>query len=286
MKFSFMRMGAVLHKELREYRRSPFIVGTMAVLPLIFLVEPIIIIFRLGASVPAAAVDKSVGATFLLLLITPVFIPAVLAAYSVVGEREQGTLEPLLTTPVRREELLLGKALGVVAPAVAIAYLVFAIVELSAHLFASNAEVVAALSQGPHVLAEILFAPLLAGWSIWVGIAISTRAREVRVAQQLGTLASLPLSRWWLWCHSMSSRRASPFRWPLPSACSWQISSCGASCRRCSIASDSSWARPPCEPQAAAVRHRPRVRFDGYRAPEVAIMRDGTIKRELRHACS
>lgn len=192
MKFSFVRMGAVLHKELREYRRSPFIVGTMAVLPLIFLVEPIIIIFRLGASVPAAAVDKSVGATFLLLLITPVFIPAVLAAYSVVGEREQGTLEPLLTTPVRREELLLGKALGVVAPAVAIAYIVFAIVELSAHLFASNAEVVAALSQGPHVLAEILFAPLLAGWSIWVGIAISTRAREVRVAQQLGTLASLP----------------------------------------------------------------------------------------------
>jgi ABC-2 type transport system permease protein len=192
MKFSFVRLGAVLLKEFREYRRSPFIVGTMAVLPLIFLVEPIVIIFRLGASVPASAVDKSVGATFLLLLITPVLIPAVLAAYSVVGEREQGTLEPLLTTPVRREELLLGKALAVVVPAVLIAYVVFAIVEVSAHLFASNAEVVTALSQGPHVLAELLFAPLLAGWSIWVGIGISTRASEVRVAQQLGMLASLP----------------------------------------------------------------------------------------------
>jgi ABC-type transport system involved in multi-copper enzyme maturation permease subunit len=192
MRFSFGRMGAVLLKELREYRRSPTIVGTMAVLPLVFLVEPILIIFRLGPSVPAATVDKSVGATFLLLLITPVLIPAVIAAYSVVGEREQGTLEPLLTTPVRREELLLGKALGVVVPAVAIAYVVFAVVEASAHLFASNPEVVTALSQGPHVLAEILFAPLLAGWSIWVGIAISTRASEVRVAQQLGTLASLP----------------------------------------------------------------------------------------------
>jgi ABC-2 type transport system permease protein len=192
MKFSFTRLGAVLLKELREYRRSPFIIGTMAVLPLIFLVEPIIIIFRLGASVPHAAVDKSVGATFLLLLITPVLIPAVLAAYTVVGEREQGTLEPLLTTPVRREELLLGKALGIVAPAVALSYVVFAIVELSAHLFASNAEVVTALSQGPHVLAELLFAPLLASWSIWVGIGISTRASEVRVAQQLGTLASVP----------------------------------------------------------------------------------------------
>ena len=110
------RILAVMLKELREYRRSPFIIGTMAVLPLIFLIEPIVIIFRLGASVPAGVADKSVDATFLLMLITPVLIPAVLAAYSVVGEREQGTLEPLLTTPVRREELLLGKALGVVLP--------------------------------------------------------------------------------------------------------------------------------------------------------------------------
>jgi ABC-2 type transport system permease protein len=34
--------------------------------------------------------------------------------------------------------------------------------------------------------------PLLAAWSIWVGIAISARASDFRVAQQLGTLASLP----------------------------------------------------------------------------------------------
>ena len=39
---------------------------------------------------------------------------------------------------------------------------------------------------------QLLFTPLLAGWSIWVGIAISARSSDVRVAQQLGTLASLP----------------------------------------------------------------------------------------------
>ena len=32
----------------------------------------------------------------------------------------------------------------------------------------------------------------MAGWSIWVGIAISARASDFRVAQQLGILASLP----------------------------------------------------------------------------------------------
>jgi ABC-2 type transport system permease protein len=93
---------------------------------------------------------------------------------------------------VRREELLLGKALAAIVPSVSIAYVVFAVIEVSARLLARNAAVAPALWQGPHVLAEILFAPLLAGWSIWVGIGISARSSDVRVAQQLGTLASLP----------------------------------------------------------------------------------------------
>ncbi len=192
MKFSFGRLGAVLLKELREYRRSPFIVGTMALAPLVFLVEPLLTIFRLGPSIPASKVDAAVSGTFLVLLIAPALLPAVIAAYSVVGEREQGTLEPLLTTPLRRDELLLGKALGVVVPAVGIAYVLFAVIQVCARLFASNPAVVSALGQGPHIVAEVLFAPLLAGWSIWVGIGISTRASDVRVAQQLGTLSSIP----------------------------------------------------------------------------------------------
>jgi ABC-type Na+ efflux pump permease subunit len=186
------RLAAVVRKEFRDYRRSRSVIGTLAVLPIIFLVEPMILIFRISASASASTVDKSVGATFLVLLVAPALIPAVIAAYSVVGEREQGTLEPLLTTPVRREELLLGKALATIVPSVGIAYLLFAVIELSARLFASNTEVAPALSQGPHVLAEILFAPLLAAWSTWVCTGISVRASDVRVAQQLGTLASFP----------------------------------------------------------------------------------------------
>ena len=38
----------------------------------------------------------------------------------------------------------------------------------------------------------MLFTPLLAAWSIWLGIGISARSNDVRVAQQLGILASLP----------------------------------------------------------------------------------------------
>jgi hypothetical protein len=40
---------------------------------------------------------------------------------------------------------------------------------------------------------QVIFTPLLAAWSIWVGIAISTRTSDIRAAQQLSTLANLPL---------------------------------------------------------------------------------------------
>jgi hypothetical protein len=43
-------------------------------------------------------------------------------------------------------------------------------------------------------LAELRhLSPLLALWAIWVGIGISSRSSDVRVAQQLATLAGLPL---------------------------------------------------------------------------------------------
>jgi ABC-2 type transport system permease protein len=45
----------------------------------------------------------------------------------------------------------------------------------------------------PQVIAQVLFTPLLALWSIWACIAISTRSSDVRVAQQLGSLAGVPL---------------------------------------------------------------------------------------------
>jgi ABC-type transport system involved in multi-copper enzyme maturation permease subunit len=121
----------------------------------------------------------------------PALVPAAIAAYAVVGERQQGTLEPVLTTPIRREEFLLGKALAALVPSLVIAYAVYAFVLACVDLFAQPV-IASALLRGPELLAQLLFTPFLAGWSIWVGIAISARSSDVRVAQQLGMLASLP----------------------------------------------------------------------------------------------
>lgn len=190
MKFSWTRTGAILKKELRDYRRNRFVILTMAVLPLIFLALPTIQLF-VKVSATGAGIDTRIGLSLLYLLIIPAIVPSALSAYSVVGEREQGTLEPVLITPIRREEFLVGKALAVLVPALVVAYAIFGVFLCTAALFARPA-VASAVFQGTHLLIQLLFTPLLAGWSIWVGIAMSARSADVRVAQQLGVLASLP----------------------------------------------------------------------------------------------
>ena len=190
MKLNTIRIGAVVRKELREIRRNRFIVVTMIITPIFFMVSPVIQIFSIS-NASHGKLDARVGLALLFLLLIPVILPATIAASAVVTERQQGTLEPVLTTPIRREELLIGKALAVMVPSVGIGYAVYAIFLASVKAFA-NPLVASAVLHGPRVFAQLLFTPLLAAWAIWAGIAISIRSSDVRVAQQLGLLASLP----------------------------------------------------------------------------------------------
>lgn len=181
-------MRAIRRKEFREYRRNGNLVFATAILPLIFLIQPVIQVFTLPTS---ASMTLRHEHSLVYMLAIPVLVPAVLASYAVVGERLQGTLEPVLTTPVRPEELLLGKAMAAFIPSVVVAYAVFALFVAIVEFFARPA-VASALIQGPDLLAQLLFTPLLASWSIWVGIAISARSSDPRTAGQISVLMSLP----------------------------------------------------------------------------------------------
>ena len=193
MSFSWTRVAAIFHKELRDYRRNRFVVVfTMSILPLIFIVLPMVQLFTIPASVATHKLETRIGASLLYMLLIPAIVPSALSAYSVVGEREQGTLEPVLITPIRREEFLVGKATAALVPTLAMAYLIFGIFLAAAALFA-HAAVESTVFEGKHLLVQLVFTPLLAGWSIWVGIAISTRSNDVRAAQQLSVLGNLPL---------------------------------------------------------------------------------------------
>jgi ABC-type Na+ efflux pump permease subunit len=189
MRLSLRRIRAIVRKEFREYRRNRSVVVTMAIFPLIFLIQPLVVVLRAPESSSA-----ELGQMHLLLymLAIPVLVPAAMAASAVAGERQQGSLEPVLTTPIRREEFLLGKALAALVPSIAVAYAVY-VVFLAGTVLLARSAVASAIFHGSDILAQLLFTPLLALLSIWIGIGISTRSSDVRVAQQLSLLGCLPI---------------------------------------------------------------------------------------------
>jgi ABC-type Na+ efflux pump permease subunit len=173
MSVSSRRLWAIVRKELREFRRNrPLIVG-MAVVPVLFCVQPLVAVFTLD---PAASHSLGQEHVLLYMLGIPALVPTFVAAYSVVGERQQGTLEPVLTTPIRREELLLGKALAALLPSLAVAYVVYglflACVALLAAL-ASLPSIVVTTLVGLNIIRVSLIAGLLAAAALlllnWIG---------------------------------------------------------------------------------------------------------------------
>ena len=65
------RIRAVVRKELRDYRRKRSIVVTMAILPCIFLIQPVLTIFLTPASTASSTLDKTVSFSLLFLLLDP-----------------------------------------------------------------------------------------------------------------------------------------------------------------------------------------------------------------------
>ncbi|HEY2666746.1 MAG TPA: ABC transporter permease [Actinomycetota bacterium] len=186
------RVWALIRKEFAEYRRNKLIVITMTLLPAAFLFVAARAAFALPAHASPTLIRAVFGQARLFLLILPLFLPSTIAAYSVIGEREQGALEPVLTTPATDGELLLGKAVAPAVPAIGlswllyVAYLVFAVA-------IGKSVALHEMATGTQLLAEGVLAPTLAGYSIILGLLISARSTDIRVAQQLSALASLPL---------------------------------------------------------------------------------------------
>lgn len=94
------RVRAISRKEFRGYRRNRFVVphygGVAACLRF-----PGRSSASLAVPVTASsgALDTNIGLSMLFVVLVPAVVAALVSALAVVGEREQGTLEPVLTHP-------------------------------------------------------------------------------------------------------------------------------------------------------------------------------------------
>jgi ABC-2 type transport system permease protein len=143
---------------------------------------------------PEGAVQAWIFQQFLVLLVlTPVAGSMSLAAYSVIGEKQARTLEPLLATPISTFELLAAKVLGALLPALALTVACFATYAVLVALIARPG--VFAVLLAPRSLAVVfVLGPLSALAALQLAVCVSSRVNDARSAQQIGALIILPIS--------------------------------------------------------------------------------------------
>jgi len=143
---------------------------------------------------PEAAVQAWLFQQFLpLLVLAPVAASMSIAAYTVIGEKQARTLEPLLATPITTIELLSAKVLGALVPAVALTFASFLVYGLGILAFAHPGAV--RILVVPQSLGLVfILGPLAALAALQLAVCVSSRVNDARSAQQIGALIILPLA--------------------------------------------------------------------------------------------
>ncbi len=215
------RIGALLQKELADLRHNPAVFVPAALTGFFAMILPFFVAiivpylsgerladssdFQLAIEMsrlqpsagrldPEAAVQAWIFQQFVLLLVlTPVAGSMSVAAYTVIGEKQARTLEPLLATPISTVELLAAKVLASLLPAVALGTLCFGGYLLGIALLARPGVVWALLTPRPLGIVFIL-GPLATLAALQLAVCVSSRVNDARSAQQIGALIILPIA--------------------------------------------------------------------------------------------
>jgi len=206
-------VGLIVRKELLELRRSPVLLLSMSSLPATVVVVPVALFAWLAHAAPpqalfflqdlynvspqggpVAALAAVLAKNWLpMFLVLPIFLPILLAAQSIGGERERRTLEPLLATPISTLSIILGKSLAALLPAIAITWIAAALFCLGVDWVTWRALHLLVLPDFPWIFSSILLAPLLALFGNALAVVVSARVLDPRAAQNIAATTVVPL---------------------------------------------------------------------------------------------
>ena len=213
------KIKTIIRKEWAEVFKNRMVIFTVAFLPLVMTAIPLGILFstRGMSSTTGNAVDSQlptqmtqsmcpdglsgsdcfqvflVSGFMMLFMLVPVAIPVTIAAYSIVGEKTTRSLEPLLATPITTIELLVGKCLAAVIPAILATYFAFGIFALGTWLIVANKLLLSALLDARWLIAIFFVGPLLALLAVVFSLMVSSRVNDPRVAEQISMVIIFPV---------------------------------------------------------------------------------------------
>jgi ABC-2 type transport system permease protein len=206
------KIGAIVRKEIADTRKNKMIIVSLALLPTLLVAMVLgTAYFMLNGEgeigeddlsiIPPELKDLDPVHAFLMLmndqylfyfLLIPMMMPVYIAAYSIVGEKETKSLEPLLATPISVWELLVGKSIAAVVPSVVLTWISFAGLVIGAYSIMPE-PVFLALIRPVWIVGMALLSPLLALLSVFSGVIVSSRMNDPRAAQQVTGIFVLPI---------------------------------------------------------------------------------------------
>lgn len=138
-------------------------------------------------------IDFIIKQFLIFLLMIPAMVPSLIAPASVLMEKENNTLEPLLGTPIKTRELLLGKALTAMIPAFAISTANFLILTLVFDVGIYSRMGYIPLPTAEWLVVAFILSPILSFILTMISVIVSSRSTDIRSAQGIGSVIILPI---------------------------------------------------------------------------------------------
>ncbi len=198
----------ILRKEFSEIVQQRVLLFSIFLPPLLFVVIPYIFLQRVGARTGASSLvipslggltiheyaQGVVGTAFSnIYILLPMIVPSIVAAYSIIGEKNNRTLEPVLATPVRSWQLLTGKILSALLPAMIVTWISGGLFIAELVIF-TDANVVSHVVTAGWLILFLACTPLLGLIAVAIMTAISSRVNDTRTAQQLSIWGIVPVA--------------------------------------------------------------------------------------------
>ena len=185
----------IAEKDLKTIRRRKTVLYTIVLLPILLaLLFPAVvqIVFSKAPDVKVSHLTGLLDTCAFWFVVLAAILPSPIASYSIVGEKTEKSLEPLLATPVSDGEKLLGKSIAAFLPTIVATWassaLYMGLIDWETygklgHLLYPNWEMVVIL---------LVLVPVTALLSIESNVIVSSRVTDVRSASQLGGVLFVP----------------------------------------------------------------------------------------------
>ncbi len=193
----FSKAWIVATKDIKVFLRKRYTVYSLVVLPILIGIGlPFalhLVISRQGAILKSGHLTDLMSAFAFFFAVGASLLPTLLASYSLVGEKVEKSLEPLLAAPITDSELLLGKGISAFIPSIGSLYIGSIFFMALSDFFTHSALGYYYFPNWTIGIVLLVLMPLLSILSVEWSVIVSARATDPRAAQLQGILIAVPL---------------------------------------------------------------------------------------------